>query len=109
MPPDESLDKVGPIVLKDNCYIGAYSVLMPNTSVGRNSIVAAGSIVTKHIPDNEVWGGVPAKFIMTVDEYAEKLLGTNKHYTWLTDRHLNVGVESPEMIAKRIEFFFGDK
>lgn len=30
---------------------------MPNCSVGKNSIVAAGSVVSKHIPDNEVWGG----------------------------------------------------
>lgn len=31
--------------------------------IGDNSIIGAGSIVTKNIPDNEVWAGVPAKFI----------------------------------------------
>ena len=51
------MDSVGSIVLRENCFIGAFSTLMPNCSVGKNSIVAAGSIVTKHIPDNEVWGG----------------------------------------------------
>lgn len=50
-------DKVGSIELFDNCFIGAYSILMPNTSVGKNSVIAAGSVVTKHVPDNEVWGG----------------------------------------------------
>lgn len=37
---------------------------MPNTSVGKNSVITAGSIVTKHVPDNEGWGA-PAHFIMT--------------------------------------------
>ena len=55
--PYNEVDNVGKIELKDNCFIGARTILMPNCSVGKNSIVAAGSIVTKHIPDNEVWGG----------------------------------------------------
>ena len=55
--PINSVDKVGCIKLKDNCYIGAWSILMPNVTVGRNSVVAAGSVVTKSIPDGEVWGG----------------------------------------------------
>lgn len=50
------LDKVGSIELWDNCMIGAYSILLPGCSVGKNSIIAAGSVVTKKIPDNEVWG-----------------------------------------------------
>lgn len=69
-------EKVGPIVLRDNCFVGAYSILLPNVVVGRNSIIAAGAVVNKSVPDNEVWGGVPARFIMTVDEYANK----NKQY-----------------------------
>lgn len=59
------IDKEGSIELFDNCFVGADTILMPNCSVGKNSIIAAGSIVTKHVPDNEVWGGVPATFIMT--------------------------------------------
>lgn len=62
--PEMALDKVGPITLYENCFIGADTMLMMGCSVGRNSIVAARSVVTKNIPDNEVWGGVPARFIM---------------------------------------------
>lgn len=53
-----TLDKVGPITLKDNCMIGAYSILMPGVVVGENSIIAAGSVVTKKVPANEIWGGI---------------------------------------------------
>lgn len=54
--------KKGPIVLKKNCKIGTHSTIMPNVTVGQNSIVAAYSFVTTDIPDNQLWAGVPAKF-----------------------------------------------
>lgn len=52
-----------PIVLKRNCWIGAGAVILPGVTVGENSIVGAGSIVTKDVPDNTVVAGNPAKFI----------------------------------------------
>ena len=53
-------DKKGKIVLEKNCRIGTHSTVMPNVTIGENSIVAAYSFVTSNIPDNELWGGVPA-------------------------------------------------
>lgn len=47
----------------DNCFIGANTVICSPVTIGRNSIVGAGSVVTKSIPDNEIWAGNPAKFI----------------------------------------------
>jgi len=54
--------KKGPIVLEKNCKIGTHSTIMPNVTVGKNSIVAAYSFVNKNIPRNEIWSGIPAKF-----------------------------------------------
>lgn len=65
-------EKVGAIILRDNCFVGANVVLLPNVIVGKNSVVAAGAVVNKNIPDNEVWGGVPARFIMPVSKLMEK-------------------------------------
>ena len=59
---DYIIDKVNKIELLENCMVGALSIIMPGVVVGRNSIVAAGSIVTKSIPDNEVWGGTCTLF-----------------------------------------------
>ena len=53
-------DKKGKIVLEKNCRIGTHSTVMPNVTIGENAIVAAYSFVTSNIPDNELWGGVPA-------------------------------------------------
>ena len=55
-----------------NTFIGNNVAIMPGVSIGNNVIVGYGSIVTKNIPDNEVWAGVPAKKIETIDRYFEK-------------------------------------
>ncbi|WP_317047131.1 acyltransferase [Pedobacter nutrimenti] len=55
--------KSSPVVIKDNVFIGMNSIILKGVTVGSNVIVAAGSVVTKNIPDNQVWGGNPAKFI----------------------------------------------
>ena len=55
------------IHLEPNVWIGCNSVVLPGCRVGRNSVVAAGSVVTKSIPPDEIWGGVPARFIRKID------------------------------------------
>ena len=54
--------KKGPVILKKNSKIGTHSTIMPNVTIGENSIVAAYSFVNKDVPANELWAGVPAKF-----------------------------------------------
>ncbi len=55
-------EKKGSITLKKNCRIGTHSTIMPNVTVGENSIIAAYSFVNKKIPKNQVWAGIPASF-----------------------------------------------
>jgi acetyltransferase-like isoleucine patch superfamily enzyme len=52
-----------PVIIEDNVFIGAYSIVLKGVTIGENSIVGAGSIVTKSIPSNQIWAGNPAKFI----------------------------------------------
>ena len=61
-------NKQGSVHLKENCKIGSHSTIMPNVTVGKNSIVGANSLVLKDIPDNVVAFGVPAKVIRRLDE-----------------------------------------
>lgn len=55
--------KTDPIVIGDYVFIGARCMILKGVTIGEKSIIAAGSVVTKDIPDNELWGGNPAKFI----------------------------------------------
>lgn len=58
--------KTAPIVIGDNVFIGAHSIILKGVSIGENSIIAAGSVVVKSVPANQIWGGNPAKFIREV-------------------------------------------
>ncbi|KAF2328707.1 acyltransferase [Flavobacterium ginsenosidimutans] len=51
------------IILEDDVSIGTSCVILQGVTIGTGSIVAAGSVVNKSIPANEVWAGVPAHFI----------------------------------------------
>lgn len=62
----------GCIEIMDNVFIGSNSTILPNVKIGPNVIVAAGSVVTKDVPENSVVAGVPAKVIGTFDEYLNK-------------------------------------
>ena len=52
-----------PITIGDDVWIGAHVLIMPGVTVGQGSILAAGSIVTKDVPEYSVAGGNPAKVI----------------------------------------------
>ncbi len=51
------------IVIEDNVWIGANSIILPGVKIGYGSVIAAGSVVTKDIPSMCVAGGNPAKII----------------------------------------------
>jgi len=66
------IERVGCIEVMDNVFIGSGTRILYNTRIGSNVIIGSDSLVTKDIPDNSVYAGVPAKFICSFDEYVEK-------------------------------------
>ena len=44
-------------------WIGANAVILPGIEIGINAVVAANAVVTKNIGSNEIWGGVPARYL----------------------------------------------
>jgi acetyltransferase-like isoleucine patch superfamily enzyme len=54
-------DEVRPVVIEDNVWIGFRSVVMPGVTIGRNSVVAVGSVVTTDVPPNTLVLGNPAR------------------------------------------------
>lgn len=57
----------------DNCMVGVNSIILPGVKIGPNSIVGAGSVVTKDVPEGTIVGGNPAKVIGTLNEYYKKV------------------------------------
>ena len=54
------------IVIKRNAWIGAAATILPGVTIGENSVIAAGAVVTKDVAANTIVGGVPAKFIKNI-------------------------------------------
>jgi acetyltransferase-like isoleucine patch superfamily enzyme len=72
--------KYGRITIHDNCFIGRRAIIMPGVSVGPNSVVAAGSLVTRDVPPDTVVGGIPARPIKRVQDYAKESLAATPSY-----------------------------
>jgi len=60
------------VVIKEGAIIGSRAVVLAGVTVGKNSVVAMGSVVTKDIPDNTVVVGVPAKIKYSREVYDKK-------------------------------------
>ncbi len=56
----------GKIHIKKNAWIGANATILQGVTIGENSVVAAGAVVSKDVPDNVIVGGIPAKVIKSI-------------------------------------------
>ena len=62
-------NRFGTIIIHDNSFIGENAIILPGIEIGPNSIIGAGSVVTKTVSPNSVVVGNPARVLYTVDEY----------------------------------------
>lgn len=79
-------DIFGKVEIKDWAYVGAHSQIMPGVTIGEGAMVAAGSVVTKSVPNGMVVGGNPAKIICSVDEYLERNMHYNLHTKGINEK-----------------------
>ncbi|GAB3317371.1 acyltransferase [Larkinella ripae] len=71
-----------PTVLEDGCFIGSHCTVVKGVRIGARSVVGSGSVVTKSIPPDEIWGGNPARFIKKIDEeFLRTYTGENRALT----------------------------
>lgn len=56
-----------PIIIEDNVWVGANCTILKGIHIGKGSVVAAGSVVTKNVPSYSIVAGVPAKIIKEID------------------------------------------
>jgi acetyltransferase-like isoleucine patch superfamily enzyme len=64
-----------PPIIKDNVVIGGGATILPDITIGEKAVIGGGSVVTKNVLPRTVLAGVPAKVIMTVEEYEAKRRG----------------------------------
>ena len=61
-----------PPTIKDGAQIGGGVTILPNVVIGEKAVIGGGSVVTKNVPPQSVMSGVPAKSIMTLEEFEAK-------------------------------------
>lgn len=57
----------GPVIIKNNVWIGEGVAILPNVTIGENTIIASNAVVTRDVPPNSIVGGVPAKIIKQLE------------------------------------------
>lgn len=63
---DLTKTRTSPIIIGNDVFIGGNSIILKGVSIGDRAIIGAGSVVTRSVPADEIWGGNPAKFIKKV-------------------------------------------
>ena len=55
-----------PVIIENSVFIGTQSIILKGVTIGKNSIIGAGSVVTQNVPANQIWAGNPARFIKNI-------------------------------------------
>ncbi|SDP70901.1 acyltransferase [Desulforhopalus singaporensis] len=71
---DDNLDRFAPIQIGNNVFIGNGVKVLPGVVIGDNVVVGANSVVCKKLDSNAVYGGVPAHWICSIEEFRSKHL-----------------------------------
>lgn len=75
-------ERVGALEFGDNVFIGSDTTILYDVKIGSNVVVAAGSLVTKDLPDNSICAGRPAKVIGNFQEYENRMLEYSQEVPW---------------------------
>ena len=65
--------RIGRVIIGNNVFIGAGSIVLPNVKIGNNFVIGAGSVVSRDIPDNSVAVGNPCRVIKDYYVFLEQL------------------------------------
>ena len=88
----EPVGNTKPVILEDNVWIGDSAIICKGVTVGKNSIIGAGAVVTKNVPPNSIFAGNPAKLVKTLED---KEFNTRANF-----------LENPKKLAKDFDSLY---
>ena len=72
---NEVIASSGKVKIGDNVFISLKTTILKGVTIGKNSIIGAGTVITRDVPQNSVVSGVPGRVICTIEEYYQKRKG----------------------------------
>lgn len=72
-----------PVTIEDNVWVGGHTVINPGVTIGKNTVIGSGSVVTKDIPENVIAVGNPCRVIRNITD-------SDKHYYYKDEKFPNV-------------------
>ena len=96
-------DTFGKVKIGDYVYVGSNSLIMPGVTIGNHVLVAAGSVVTKSVPDNVVIAGNPARIICSIEDYLKRNLSYNTNTKGLSQKEkklILLNLDSDKFVIK---------
>jgi acetyltransferase-like isoleucine patch superfamily enzyme len=106
------IDRIGPIVIRDDVYVGESAIVLGGTTIGEGSIIGAGSVVRQSVPPGSVVMGNPAKVVAKVEDLIRFWEAESMQYPWADliarrEGAFDAAME-PELCRLRQEYFFKD-
>lgn len=105
------LDSVGPVIIKDDVFIGRGCTILPGVTIGPRVIIGAGSVVSKDVVPNSVVAGNPLRFIRSLDDHVAIIQKRTDDYPWndiIKQREGGFDPKlEPELTRQRLKHFFG--
>lgn len=104
------VDRVGPIIIHDDVFVGENAIILPGVTIGENCIIGAGAVVRQSIPSGSVVVGNPGKVVAKVDDVVRLLEAETISVPWgeliqQREGSYDPALE-PELIRLRQEHFF---
>lgn len=102
-------DRIGPVTIKDNCFLGNNVIVLPDTTIESDTIVGAGAVIKGRLDGDSVYAGNPARKLGSLDEYIERIATECANYPWidlLLRGHTYDAVLENILHQKRISYFF---
>lgn len=96
----------GKLIIGNNVFIGEGTIILRNVTIGDNVVISAGSVVTKDCEPDSVYAGVPAKKIMTLEQYANRLKENQDDEIMLNYRILSENATPSEREMMNFAFLF---
>ena len=86
------------VTIGNNVFVGSNAIIMPGVHIENNVIVAAGSVVTKSVPEGSIVGGNPAKIIGSFETYKKRVLET-----YVTENQLDKSKSYRDRILEHLD------